>query len=210
MSNIKTHRRITKRAYRLLSDNLKDKSFPKYWKISLYDRFLNPDIIDVTKFIKGYDRKNHLNSENRKQSIERVKKHFDHLVKSLEKGVGSAKDASWLSHFIVDSLEPAHLIEWKVPDNRKKSLSNLKYHRWLERRGKKSKIQTYNSLLKNLDVSVTKYLEKVSDDLRLLPLMNFYPYDPKLATKIYEKDIIPQQIRLVASIWYKALVEARS
>ena len=123
--------------------------------------------------------------------------HYDKLVERLKskKGVSSA---SWLGHFITDCLEPMHQIDWK--DKNKKT--DLKTHFWVEMITDDFEVKK-NIKLDNVK-DVRKYLQEKSEEIRKIKIIG----KPKnKIKKIYNEKVIPQQIKSVASIWYKAVRE---
>jgi hypothetical protein len=204
MSHPKTHRKITKKAYQVVKPYINDGYFPKYRKIYLFDKALNPDVSDFTKHIRGFDKKNHLNTKEHPQALEKAEKYYDRLVKALSKGKGGAKAASWLSHFIADSLEPAHLFEWKVNGSKKSSLQNLRFHSWLERKAKKLKVELEEFLYSDDDFDLIEYLKAISEEIRKLDIPNIDPLDFDVIPILYENIIIPIQVQTVALAWCQA------
>lgn len=203
MSHLKYHYKINKVAYQVLKQKLGKKYFPSFAEMFVYTTVLSPDVIHVFKHIYGYETYNHLNTKKHPQALDFAIKHYDKLVKKLKLNRG-ALNAAWLGHFIVDSLEPMHLFEWKV-ENKKNRRKKLMIHASIEDSMKNLRI--ISSEIIQIKSSVEEFIKKQSNEIKKLNIQDYYP-DKNKIIKIYEKKIIPMQVQAVASIWYKAVCDS--
>jgi hypothetical protein len=207
VSHIRQHKNILKKAYNLISPKINGYFFPKYKNIRKYDTILSPDTIHAFRFIKGYEKYNHLNTLKHPQGVGFAIKFYEKLVQSLKKRSPSARNASWLSHFIVDSLEPANLVEWRGL-GRKESKNKLACHVWIEKASVKLEVDVKDVAWTRGGMTLREYIEDKSCELRNLKLFELYPKEREEILDVYREKIIPLQIKSVSRFWYNAILEA--
>ena len=203
MSNLKQHKNISRSAYKLIKPYIKNHEFPRYIFIKIFDVIFSPDLLHSFKFIKGFDSFNHLNAESHKQGVEKCIKYYEKLQNPHIRKFKKCMIASWFAHFLVDSLEPAHLTEWKIPKNRKATRKNLSKHVKLERYTKKTRTDNVINLEINIDDDLNRYIDEISNNIRDLNILDIFPNDRDKIDYLYKEIVIPLQIKSVASYWYK-------
>ncbi len=205
MSSLKQHKRISKAAYKLIKPRIKNYCRPNYVLLRIFDTLLNPDIIQSFKFIKGYEKYNHLNTAEHNQGVEKCVKFYEKFQLNSKRKIRGSFTASWFAHFLVDTLEPAHHLDWKIPHELIPSLKNLYFHLWLEKNTKNLEIDEILDFDMKVDNDVRNYIEKNSLIIKDLDIKSLFPNEKEKILYLYREVIIPQQIRSVASFWYSAI-----
>lgn len=121
-NGIATHQQINKASYMLAFGKLKDVNlFPNYRKINFFSNVMNPDLINW----RGKNRSSlHSYNPNTKKggATKVTQKYYNKLVKELikphPKYRRAAFFASWMMHYCVDALNPAHQIGYKRKDRK--------------------------------------------------------------------------------------------
>ncbi len=104
------HQRFDVAAYRMISPYLKSNTFPSIRSVLHFEGYNGPDGIKVKS--PGVDDPSHFYDPQTDvgELPVHVQNHYVGLVKTLREGdmVRAAFEASWLAHYIVDGLTPAH------------------------------------------------------------------------------------------------------
>ena len=129
-------------------------------------------------------------------------KYYQRLVGKLRVRKGGGREAAWLAHFIADSIEPAHLSDWR---SGKRQDEKLKKHLWLEKITREVK-NSQKIEIAEISKPIRNYLLNVSKKIKTLKLSTYSK--PNKLILIYKNKIVPQQIQSIVSIWFKALKEA--
>lgn len=104
------HQRFDVAAHSMISPYLKPKSFPGAKSIIHFEGYNGPDGIKVKS--PGVDDPNHFYDPYTEvgELPQHIQNHYDGLVAALREPdlVRAAFEASWLAHYVVDGLTPAH------------------------------------------------------------------------------------------------------
>lgn len=206
MPHPRQHRRISKVAYTLIKKELTGIHFPKYENIQKHEGFFNVDSMTLYRILYRYAIHNHMNSKKYKGSLIKSIKYYNELVSSLQdKKPSVGKNAALLSHFIVDSLDPAHLKSWRT--RRSFSFNTLYIHLWLEKESSKVKMSKVTSF-EEFNIKLSDYIIKESQKILKLNIYKLYPKNKGKILSLYKNYIIPLQVKSVALFWYKAANQA--
>jgi len=156
MPHFRYHSKVNKAAYLMLKEKLDQEYFPKKAKLWFYGNIFSPDVAHSFKFLSGYEKFNHMNSEKHEGSLVQSLKQYKKLVRKLKSKKG-AFNAAWLGHFIADSLEPMHQTEWR-DKNKKTRKQKRNFHLWVEHNTIKLNFQAGN--LVEIKEPLDTYLKK--------------------------------------------------
>ncbi|MBD3365790.1 hypothetical protein GF360_00400 [candidate division WWE3 bacterium] len=178
-------------------------------RILFFTKILSPDLAHMHKNFGGenwYKRFSHMNTKTIKGSIKKAKREHKLLRKNLKNQRGTAKNLAWVAHYIVDSLEPMHLIDWK----RKIKPKQFRRHFYIENQTKNIEIRASENTEPENEKSLEKLLERESSKIRSRNLENLYPDGMSEILEIYKEEIIPLQLKITLQTWKEALLKPRA
>jgi hypothetical protein len=230
------HQKFDRAAYQMVAPYFKPRSFPLLHDLLHFEGVNGPDGVKVKSL--GVHDPSHMYDPVDDAGVvpELIQSHYESLVEHLQEKdlVRAAFDASWLAHFVVDGLTPAH--HFPYDEKKQEILGPESDHGFFKRKwlwmGSKGVLSTHLNFEMGVASSLlTHKLSVPLDDIKLaearkIGYMDFFKQEARAVAdldlyerfykngwtaelaQIVRKQIAPHTVQVVGIIWLLAYLES--